>query len=279
MSARLLPSRPAHRVWGRRDLPAWANAGSGSGEPIGEIWHEDPAGDAAPLLIKHIFTAERLSIQVHPDDDAARARGHRRGKDEAWFILDAAPGAVIGLGLRREVSPGELRAAALDRSIEGLIDWRPARAGELIYSPAGTVHAIGAGISLVEVQQNLDLTYRLYDYGRPRELHLDEAVAVARPGPWRVGPPPAEIAPGREVLAAGGAFVVERWRLGGEARIDGAGAGLLLIPVATGGAVDGRPLEAGRVWRVDGTARVEGGIDLLAAYPGAAAREGLLRAA
>lgn len=280
MPATLLSSRPIERVWGRRALPGWAGGMAAIGAaPIGEIWHEEPSGGDAALLVKHIFTAERLSIQVHPDDVEARARGHRRGKDEAWFILDAEPGAVIGLGLAREISPQELRTAALDGSIEALIDWRPVRAGELIYSPAGTIHAIGAGISLIEVQQNLDLTYRLYDYGRARELHLDDAVAVARPGRWRPPPPPREVAPGRTVLATGGRFVVERWTSGAAARIDGAGAELLLIPIDDGGAIDGAPLAAGQVWRVEGEARIEGDGELLAAYPGAAARATLRRPA
>jgi mannose-6-phosphate isomerase len=255
--------------------PAWAGADA-AGAPIGEVWHPDPAGDAAALLVKHIFTAERLSIQVHPDDAGARARGHARGKDEAWFILDAEPGAVIGLGLVREVAPAALRAAALDGSIESLIDWRPVRAGTLIYSPAGTIHAIGGGISLVEVQQNLDLTYRLYDYGRPRDLHLDEALAVATPGPFRFDSAAAELAPGRWVLAAGGAFVVERWTDAGTARLAAPDGGMVLIPIIDGGMIDGRPLAAGNVWRIDGAAALDGGRrDVLVAYPGGGVRSGI----
>src|SRR3546814_2738640 len=92
-----------------------------------------------------------------------------RGKDEAWLILAAEPDSTIALGTKRPVGREELRDAALDGSIEDLLDWKPVKAGDFYYSPAGTVHAIGAGITLIEVQQNVDLTYRLYDYGRPRD--------------------------------------------------------------------------------------------------------------
>ena len=153
-----------------------------AGRTIGEVWFTD--GAELPLLTKYIFTSERLSIQVHPDDEQARARGLAQGKTECWYIIDAEPDATLGLGLARQVSADELRQAALDGSIEALIDWRPVRAEDFFFVPAGTVHAIGAGISLIEFQQNADVTYRLYDYGRPRELHLDDAVAVAKPGPY-----------------------------------------------------------------------------------------------
>lgn len=166
------------KPWGRTELPAAFDAPAG--KRIGEVWFEGPAD--LPLLAKYIFTSERLSIQVHPDDDQARARGLQQGKSECWLIVDAEPGAVLGLGLKREVSRDELRAAALDGSIEDLMDWRPVSAGDFVYVPAGTIHAIGAGISLLEFQQNSDVTYRLYDYGRPRELHLDEGLEVATAG-------------------------------------------------------------------------------------------------
>jgi len=268
VAARRLDRRYVERIWGMRALPAAFAPPVPTGEQIGEIWFEDEApGD---LLVKYLFTSERLSVQVHPDDAAARARGRQRGKDEAWLILDAAPGAAIGLGLTRAVTSDELRAAALDGTIETLLDWRPARAGDLFYSPAGTIHAIGGGLILIEIQQNLDLTYRLYDYGRPRELHLEEALAVAEPGPWTPPFAPREIAPGRTVLAAGRAFVLERWTGGGRIAGD-----MLIVPVREGGAIDGRPLEAGTVWRAEGGAMIEAG-DVLAAYPGAEIREDAL---
>jgi mannose-6-phosphate isomerase len=255
VALRHLAGKHVERIWGRRDLAGpFAPPPELAGRPIGEIWYEAPAG--AELLVKYLFTAERLSIQVHPDDAAARALGHERGKDEAWYVIAAEPGATIGLGLTHEVSPEELRAAALDGSIEQLLDWRPVAAGEIFYSPAGTVHAIGGGLSLVEIQQNLDLTYRLYDYGRPRELHLGEAVAVADRGPWAPPFAPVEAGQGRTILAAGGAFVLERWT-----RPDGIGAdvpaGTVLVP-----------LESGTVLAAEGEVRLEGPVDLLAAYPG-----------
>jgi mannose-6-phosphate isomerase len=152
------------------------------GERIGEVWFTN--GADLPLLVKYIFTSERLSIQVHPNDEQARARGLAQGKTECWYILEAEPDATLGLGLKREVSADELRRSALDGSIEGLMDWRPVRAGDFFFVPAGTVHAIGAGISLLEFQQNADVTYRLYDYGRPRELHLNDGMAVSQPEPY-----------------------------------------------------------------------------------------------
>ncbi len=175
-----LDRRYVEKPWGRTQLPAIFDAPPG--QRIGEIWF---TGDGQqPLLVKYLFTSERLSIQVHPDDQQARARGLAQGKSECWYILDAEPGATLGLGLRRAVSAAELRSAALDGSIEQLIDWRPVRAGDFFMVPPGTIHAIGGGISLLEFQQNSDVTYRLYDYGRPRELHLDDALSVARAEPY-----------------------------------------------------------------------------------------------
>jgi mannose-6-phosphate isomerase len=174
------------KPWGRIGLPAAPV--SLRGRRIGEIWFEAPGGERLPLLVKHIVTDERLSVQVHPSDEQAQARGLAGGKSECWYILDAKPGATIALGLRRTASAGELRAAALDGSIERLLHWQKVRVGDFFYVPAGTIHAIGPGISLIEVQQPADVTYRLFDYGRPRELHLAEALAVASRTPY-----PAEL--------------------------------------------------------------------------------------
>jgi mannose-6-phosphate isomerase len=171
------------KPWGRTELPA--NFGGASGRRIGELWFDAPT--ELPLLIKYIFTSKQLSIQVHPDDEQARARGLASGKSECWYILDAEPEARLGLGLTRELSRPALRAAALDGSIEQLLDWRPVRPGDFFSVPAGTIHAIGGGITLLEVQQNQGVTFRLYDYGRPRELHVDDAVAVADPRPYPSG--------------------------------------------------------------------------------------------
>ena len=172
--ARHLVEKP----WGRVDLPP--EFGDTHGARIGEIWFA-PNG---PLLIKYIFTGERLSVQVHPSDAEARARGLPHGKNECWYIVDADPGATIGMGVRTGVSSEALRAAALDGSIVDLLEWRTVARGDFLYVPAGTVHAIGAGITLIEVQQPADITYRLFDYGRPRDLHLDDGIAVARREPF-----------------------------------------------------------------------------------------------
>lgn len=171
------------KPWGRTDIPcAFGDFGD---RRIGEIWFSNPAGDAAPILVKFLFTSERLSIQVHPDDEAARAAGFPRGKEECWLILDATPEAELGVGLTHETTREALRAAALDGSIVDMIDWRRSKANDFVYNRAGTIHAIGGGLTVVEVQQNVDCTYRLYDYGRPRELHLDEGLKVSTPGPVR----------------------------------------------------------------------------------------------
>jgi mannose-6-phosphate isomerase len=171
------------KPWGRTRLPPMFDPPVG--KRIGEVWFTD--GADLPLLAKYIFTSEPLSIQVHPDDEQAQMRGLERGKSECWFILGAEPGATLGLGPKHALSKDELRTAALDGSIEQLIEWRPVTAGDFIFVPSGTIHAIGAGISLLEFQQNSDVTYRLYDYGRPRELHLDEAVEIATAVPFPDG--------------------------------------------------------------------------------------------
>ena len=166
------------KPWGRTGVPGAAD----HDKRIGEIWYSGPPD--LPLLIKQIFTSERLSVQVHPNDEQARARGLASGKTECWYILDCDEDAVLGLGFVGGLKRDELRAAALDGSIEQRMHWRPVRAGDFFFVPAGTVHAIGAGIHLLEFQQNSDVTFRLYDYGRPRELHVDDAVDVADLGPY-----------------------------------------------------------------------------------------------
>lgn len=174
MSQRL-PLRMVERPWGRERLPAPFSMATPV--RVGEVWFEPPPQLEA-LLVKYIFTSEALSVQVHPSDDDAPPG--QRGKEECWLILDAEPEARLGIGFRRELSVDAMRAAALDGTIEDLLEWHPVEAGDFFYIPAGTVHAIGSGISLIEVQQNSEITYRLYDYGRPRELHLDDGMAVAR---------------------------------------------------------------------------------------------------
>ncbi|MGN6499475.1 MAG: class I mannose-6-phosphate isomerase [Tsuneonella sp.] len=174
-----LPTRTVEKPWGRDTLPPPFTAPAG--KRIGEIWFEPPPA-LDDLLVKYLFTSEKLSVQVHPSD--AEAPAGSRGKEECWLILDAEPGAALGIGFDEPIAPEAMRAAALDGSIEHLMTWHEVRPGDFFYLPAGTVHAIGAGISLIEIQQNSDITYRLYDYGRPRELHLDAGVAVAQGEPY-----------------------------------------------------------------------------------------------
>lgn len=271
MSAVQLTTRRVEKPWGRHDLGAPFGDVPPGGEPVGEIWFAEEAGGAPELLVKYLFTSERLSIQVHPDDDAARAAGYPRGKSEAWLILEAEPHATIGIGMREVLSRDELRAASLDGRIENLLDWRAVRAGDVFYSPAGTVHALGPGLKLIEVQQNVDLTYRLYDYGRPRELHLDEGVAVSNPVPY-VAPNRIEaVEPGRTRLVDGPAFVLER--LEGKRAIGlrpSAERPIWIVPVAGSARVDGQVMQAGTVWRADGPAALEldSDADLLLASAG-----------
>lgn len=170
------------KPWGRDDVPA--AFGDVKGRQIGEVWYEAVDGAALPLLVKWLFTSEKLSIQVHPSDAQAEERGLASGKEECWFVVHAEPGAVLGIGTKRPIGADELRHAALSGEIEALMDWKPVCAGDYYYIPAGTVHAIGAGVTLVEVQQYADVTFRLFDYGRPRALHLDDGVGVAIACPY-----------------------------------------------------------------------------------------------
>jgi mannose-6-phosphate isomerase len=176
-----LATHHVEKPWGRTDLPAVFAARAGA--MIGEVWFDAPERPL-PLLVKWLFTSDRLSIQVHPDDAQARAAGAVSGKEECWVVTSAEPGATLGIGTLRPLAADELRAAVLSGEIEALMDWKPVRAGDFYFIPAGTVHAIGAGVTLVEVQQNADITYRLYDYGRPRALHLNEGLAVSRAEPY-----------------------------------------------------------------------------------------------
>ena len=166
------------KPWGQDVLPDIFDGKSN--QKIGEVWFEAPKGISPQLMIKYLFTSEKLSIQVHPNDRQARRIGFPHGKEESWFILDAKPDAVLGLGLKKAVSATKLKTAAILGEIEHLIDWKPVKKGDFFHVPAGTIHAIGPGVSLIEVQRNIDVTYRLYDYGRARDLHLEEAIAVAK---------------------------------------------------------------------------------------------------
>ena len=181
----LLPTRTVEKVWGRDVLPAPFTAPDG--KRIGEIWFEPPA--AMPeLLVKYLFSSEKLSVQCHPSDEQTLARGiGKQGKEECWLVIDAEPGATLGIGFKEEIDADTMRAAAIDGSIEDMMVWHEVKAGDFFYIPANTVHAIGPGCAIIEIQQNSDITYRLYDYGRPRELHLEEGMAVADGSPYDMG--------------------------------------------------------------------------------------------
>lgn len=246
MTARQLPTRMVDKVWGRDVLPPPFVAPAG--ERIGEIWFEPPP-EVPQVLVKYLFTSEKLSVQVHPSDDTALAG--EAGKEECWLVLDAEPDARLAIGFEREVTPEDIAAAALDGTIEALLTWHPARAGDLFYLPAGTVHAIGPGLSLVEVQQTSETTFRLYDYGRPRELHLDRALAVADGVPY-AAEHRRSIASG-PVLVNGPHFRLDRIEGAPDAAtLDAYTGALLVLPLA------------GEVAARDGSARAGAGECLVA---------------
>ena len=213
--------------------------------------------------MKWIFTSEKLSVQVHPTDAQARERGQPSGKEECWYILDAEPGATLGLGTIEPMTGDELRAAALDGSIEDKMDWKPTEAGDFWSLAPGMVHAIGAGITLIEVQQNADITYRLYDYGRPRELHLDDGVAVSNAEPFPMARH-SRPEPGPTPLVDGEHFRL--WLREGKAALDGISADRprWIVPVSgaaqvgqdTAGPGECLYAEAGEAVVVDADARV-----------------------
>jgi mannose-6-phosphate isomerase len=264
-----------HRVskpWGRTQLPE--RFGPSDSDRLGEIWFQRDGSSDDALLVKYLFTSERLSVQVHPDDNAARAAGHDRGKDEAWLILDAEPGAEIAIGLKERLSAEALRASALDGSIVDRLDWRAVSPGDAFYSPAGTLHAIGAGLTLLEVQQNADITYRFYDYGRDRELHLDEAVAAADTASSPDRSIERLLGNGRSLLVSGPKFTVERWCAGGGRLRASEVAPLWLISLGGRTHANGQPLDECSVWiaEADVDLEVDAGAELLTAYEGSEIR-------
>ena len=200
------------RIWGVDSLVPWHSGGLGG--PVGEIWltadtcvaesggapgpagntghtlaeltaaapaaFGDPRGEGFPLLIKLLFPREKLSVQVHPDDAQAQALGMPRGKTECWYVLEAQPGAEVAVGFRKPLSVAEVAASIRNGSLESELRMLPVKAGDMVFVDAGTVHAIGPGMVVLETQQYSDTTYRLWDYGRPRDLHIEAGVAVTR---------------------------------------------------------------------------------------------------
>jgi mannose-6-phosphate isomerase len=251
---RKLATHYVEKPWGRTSLPKIFDT---DGRKIGEVWFQDTVDEHLPLLIKYLFTSEKLSIQVHPDDAQARAAGKPSGKEEIWYILECEPDAVIGVGLTKSLTSQELRAASLDGSIEELIDWRPVRPGDCYFIPAGTIHAIGAGITLAEVQQNADITYRLYDYGRPRELHLDQGIKVSSAGPYT-----QEIVcalPGEQAVLASTGFApfwleLVHWQRTSDVhwpQQSSASSPIWFIPIEGSGTLGGERWATGECWLVD----------------------------
>ncbi|MGA8271826.1 MAG: type I phosphomannose isomerase catalytic subunit [Candidatus Sulfotelmatobacter sp.] len=169
---------------------------------VSEKYQRELVGDAArdarrfPLLLKFLFPHEKLSVQVHPDDEQAHRVNQPWGKTECWYVAHAKPRAQIGLGLRPGVTAAQLDRAIQEKRAEELLNWLNVYTGDMIYVSGGTVHTLGPGSVIVETQQQSDTTYRLYDYGRPRELHLKEGLAavklnvasgkVVRPAPAQV---------------------------------------------------------------------------------------------
>lgn len=197
------------RVWGFRDLRPWYDKVA-EGDPIGEVWltgddsliatgphtgkrlaelfREAQASmlgptapsPASPLLIKVLFAREKLSVQVHPDDRMAQKYGQPRGKTECWYCLAAEPNAAVALGLKPGVTLGQVEEQIRAGTLEASLNAVPVAAGDMIYVDAGTVHAIWPGPILLETQQNSDVTYRMFDYGRPRELHVEKSLEATK---------------------------------------------------------------------------------------------------
>lgn len=234
------------RVWGARSLaPIYSQE---IGTPIGEAWltgdecqvaqgplrgrtlaelsrefggelvgEASPHETRFPLLIKFLFPRDKLSVQVHPDDENARRKGQPCGKTECWYIHSAEPGSQVGLGLKPGTTKAEVERAVRETRMERLLNWIDVRQGEMIYVDAGTVHAIGPGPVIVETQQNSDTTYRLYDYGRPRALHIEDALDAAkeRTHAGKVVPAQAVTQQGRTQLnlVTSPSFIVDKFRL------------------------------------------------------------------
>ncbi|MCR4939109.1 MAG: class I mannose-6-phosphate isomerase [Treponemataceae bacterium] len=176
----------SEKVWGYERWIASAHAVGNSvadkasspeyaGKSLGEI-----TGGDFPLLVKLIQANDTLSVQVHPDDDYARRVENTYGKTECWYILDAVPGATLVCGLNKEFTRAELEAALKNGTLSDCLNYVPVEKGDFVFIPAGTVHAIQGGLRLLEVQEPSDITYRLYDWGRPREIHVEKGLEVTK---------------------------------------------------------------------------------------------------
>ena len=262
-SALRLPPSFREKVWGTTDLSPWF---PDSQSKIGEVWFSRET--EIPLLLKFIFAAERLSVQVHPNDEYGRRVEGSAGKTEMWHILRAAPGAAIALGFHEPLSPERLREASLSGEIETLLNWVPVKPGETYFVCAGMVHAIGAGIALAEIQQFSDITYRLYDYGRPRELHLGRALDVSRMTPHPGAVEPLPMTDGAERLIACPYFVTDRIVVDGSMTLSTAAPAAEFWMITHGeGVLEGEPFRAGEVWFAPGGSyRLDGHAAFLRTY-------------
>ena len=236
---RLTPSL-REKVWGKTRLAPYFKDGA---HPVGEAWYL--AEKELPLLVKLIFTSERLSVQVHPAD----GEDGPRGKTEMWYILEAEPGAVIAVGFREPVTRERLWEATRTGEVERLLNWIPVKPGETYFTPAHTVHAIGAGIVLCEIQQNSDVTYRLWDYGRPREIHVEKAVPISDLGVHPGAAHPVPLAPGQFELVRCAYFVTQSVEMRpGENHTPAAETCQLWICLEGAGSIGADRFHRGEVW-------------------------------
>lgn len=210
MSFERATARVISKPWGSHDLRPWN--GDAQQAAVGELLFErtDPTTPDPSLLFKLLFTRQDLSIQVHPGDDDAKAMGMANGKTEAWYVLSAEEDTRVAIGLERPLNRAELTTSIADGSIAERVDWRAANAGDAFFIKAGTIHAIGAGLVIAEIQQRSDATFRLFDHGRSRDLHVDEALAVADLAPTTPGGIPINLTVERIKLASCPFFVFER---------------------------------------------------------------------
>jgi mannose-6-phosphate isomerase len=247
MPARLA-RRPLEKVWGSPLTEPWYRNPEGKG--IGEIWFE--ASDSVPLLVKFLFTSANLSVQVHPGDEYARVHENGSpGKTEMWHVLRAEAGAKVAIGLKERATRERVLAAALSGEIVEMLRWIEVAPGDSFFIPAGTIHAIGGGLALCEVQQLSDVTYRLFDYGRKgRELHLEKGLDVADPGPREAYVPRTDRGGGRSLLAECRYFRTERMAVRGSATLEARARNYLCIALAGEGTVAGVPFGAGEGWEV-----------------------------
>jgi mannose-6-phosphate isomerase len=238
-AVRLTPSL-REKVWGKTHLAPWF---PDSDRPVGEAWFL--ADRELPLLVKLLFTAERLSVQVHPDD----GEDGPRGKTEMWHILEAEPGATIALGFREPIARQRLWESTRTGEVERLLNWIAVKPGETYFTPAHTVHAIGAGIVLCEIQQNSDVTYRLWDYGRPREIHVEKAVPISDLTVHAGAVRPVPRGEGREELVRSKHFVTELVRMAaGEEQHPQPETCQIWICLEGSGTIGGAPYQRGEVW-------------------------------